>query len=97
MKVKNINGTSANVCKCGSWLEHWKRFGGGTVPSYCSASSCTQKPEVGAHVQKDTWTDSSWYIVPLCQGHNSQTGRSLEVSATLVPANVSLTCGKTSF
>lgn len=96
MKVNNVNGTSANTCRCGSWLEHWKIFGGGTLPSWCAEKSCTKKPMVGAHVQKDGSTDRSWYIVPLCDDHNRQTGKSLELmeSTTLVSANVSQTCGK---
>ncbi len=95
MKVNNVNGTSDNTCKCGSWLDHWKKYGGGTIPSYCAEKSCTKKPEVGAHVQKDSSTDTGWYIVPLCKEHNGQTGKSLEImdSTTLVSANVSQTCG----
>lgn len=96
MKVKNINGTSQNTCKCDSWLGHWEKFSGQSLPIYCPEVKCTQKPEVGAHVQKDSSTDSSWYIVPLCKAHNGETGKSLEISGsvTLVSANVSETCGK---
>ncbi len=96
MKVNNVNGTSDNTCKCISWLAHWKNFGGGTVPNYCSEKSCTTKPTVGAHVQKESSTHRGWYIVPLCDAHNKQTGKSLELvdSAVLVSANVSQTCGK---
>ncbi len=96
MKVNNVNGTSDNTCKCSSWLAHWKNFGGGTIPSYCSEKSCTAKPTVGAHVQKDSSTDRGWYIVPLCDAHNKRTGKSLELvdSTVLVSANVSQTCGK---
>jgi hypothetical protein len=94
MKVKNIKGTSDNNCKCGSWLDHWKKFSGTTLSSYCSEKLCTQKPEVGAHVQKDSATDSAWYIVPLCKSHNRE-GGSLELvsSVKLVSANVKGTCG----
>lgn len=96
MKVKNINGTSDNTCKCGSWLEHWKKFIGQPLPTYCPEIKCTQKPEVGAHVQKDNSTDSSWYIIPLCKSHNGQTGGTIEISdgTKLASANVSETCGK---
>jgi hypothetical protein len=96
MKVKNINGTSDNTCKCGSWLEHWKNFSGQLLPSYCPEQSCTKKPEVGAHVQKDNSTDSSWYIVPLCTTHNAEYGKSIDISDStkLVSANVAETCGK---
>lgn len=96
MKVKNINGTSDNTCKCGSWLDHWKKFSDQKVPTYCPETICTQKPEVGAHVQKDGSTDTSWYIIPLCAKHNGEKGKSLTVSDSvkLVPANVNNTCGK---
>ncbi len=96
MKVKNINGTSQNVCKCGSWLEHWKNYSGQLLPEYCVEKSCLNKKKVGAHVQKDSATDKSWYIVPLCKDHNKTTVKSLELIASikLVSANVSATCGK---
>ena len=96
MKVKNINGTSDNACKCGSWLEHWKNYSKQDLPKYCSEKTCTGKPEVGAHVQKDNSTDESWYIVPFCYTHNAKTGESLEIveSVKLVSANVNETCGK---
>lgn len=95
MKVNNVNGTSQNASKCGSWLDHWKRFSGQAIPSYCAEKICTKPPAVGAHVQKDSSTDKGWYIAPLCNDHN-RTSKSLELvdSTTLVSANVSQTCGK---
>lgn len=95
MKVKNINGTSNNSCKCGSWLNHWKKYSEQQLPSYCPESSCVEKPEVGAHVQKDSGGDSSWYIVPLCKIHNAKKDTTLTISdsVTLVSANVGNTCG----
>jgi len=95
MKVKNINGTSQNNCKCGSWLDHWKNFSGQQIPKFCSEKNCTEKQILGAHVQKDSSTDRSWYIVPLCNGHNGKAA-SLEISdsVALVSANVSETCAK---
>jgi hypothetical protein len=96
MKVVNINGTSQNTCKCGGWLAHWEAFSGQTLSKWCSERSCIKAPEVGAHVQKDGSTDKAWYIVPLCNEHNGQTGESLDLvdSVILVSANVSQTCGK---
>lgn len=96
MKVKNINGTSANTCKCGSWLNHWMQYSRKPLPAYCSEVTCSQKPEVGAHVQMDSAFDRIWYIVPLCKSHNAKYGESLNISidATLVLANVADTCGK---
>lgn len=95
MRVSNINGTSANACKCGSWLDHWKNYSGQTLSAYCSEKICRKNPEVGAHVQKESYSDSGWYIVPLCQDHNRATA-TLELvdGVTLVSANVSNTCGR---
>jgi hypothetical protein len=96
MRVTNINDTSQNTCKCGSWLNHWIKFSGQGLPRWCSERSCIKAPEVGAHVQKDGYVDMGWYIVPLCDEHNRQTGKSLGLvdGVTLVSANVSQTCGK---
>ena len=95
MKVNNINGTSQRTCKCGSWLDHWKNYSGQSLPPHCSEKTCYDKPEVGAHVQKDSSSDRSWYIVPLCSTHNAETGKSLELvkSIGLASANVAATCG----
>jgi hypothetical protein len=99
MKVTNINGTTDNTCKCGSWLEHWKKFGGQRLPMCCPEESCRQQPEVGAHAQKEGSTDGNWYIIPLCSVHNRETGKTLEVSdgIELASANVSETCGRTRY
>ena len=96
MRVRNINGTSDKTCNCDSWLDHWKKFSGQSLPSYCPETKCLKKPDVGAHVQKDGYADSSWYIIPLCSTHNAETGKSLDISDSvkLVSANVSETCGK---
>ena len=95
MKIKNINGTSDNQCKCGSWFDHWKKFSGQTT-DFCQEVSCHNKDLVGAHVQKaDGSSDQAWYIYPLCNAHNQHKGE-LVVSDTykLVPANKSETCDK---
>lgn len=96
MKVTNINGTTGKICSCGSWLAHWKNFSGQALPTYCPEEKCTNKPVVGAHVQKASTTDRSWYIVPLCSVHNGKRGESITISDSvkLVSANVSETCGK---
>jgi hypothetical protein len=96
MKVTNINGTTANICSCGSWLAHWKNYSGQALPRYCPEETCTDEPTLGAHVQKDSTTDRKWYIVPLCSKHNAKKGESINISnhIKLVSANVSETCGK---
>lgn len=95
MRIRNINGTSQNVCKCGSWLRHWERFSGQKVPSYCPVPNCYESELVGAHVQKESQTDNNWYIFPLCKKHNAAAEKFLEVSGSyaLVSANISKTCG----
>ncbi len=94
MNVKNINGTSSYQCRCGSWLDHWKKFSRSALPSHCAEKSCMVKPEVGAHVQKDSSTDKNWYIIPVCSKHNMKAGdMGIMDSTILVSANVSQTCG----
>jgi hypothetical protein len=96
MKVNNINGTSSRTCNCGSWLEHWKEYSGQSLPMYCPTKDCIGKPEVGAHVQMDSSIDRRWYIIPLCNKCNRETGKSLEVADHIKPisANIADTCGK---
>jgi hypothetical protein len=83
MRIINIDGTSDNTCGCGSWLDHWLNFSGQSLPRYCPETSCTNKPEVGAHVQKNSNSDKNWYIVPLCKGCNGKRSESLEISDSI--------------
>jgi len=94
MKVKNLNGTSNNICKCGSWLQHWNNFSGQTA-NRCVVNHCTNDPEVGGHVQKDSLLDQNWYIIPICKSCNGKSGQDLYIddAVNLVSANVSKTCG----
>src|SRR5580658_8786447 len=95
MKVKNVNARRQNSCKCGSWLDHWVKMSGRPLPEYCSEPRCMGKPELGAHVQKDSPTDTNWYIIPVCVKHSIR-AESLEVvdTAAFVSAHVSDTCEK---
>lgn len=95
MKVKNINGTSDATCKCGSWLNHWKKFSGQSAPTSCPAAGCRNTDLVGAHVQRESSADNNWYIYPLCSAHNVS-GGTLDVSELfkLVWANKAETCEK---
>jgi hypothetical protein len=96
MKVKNLNGTADNTCKCASWIDHWKKFSSQPTPTICVVTGCNEKTEVGAHIQKDVATDNSWYIIPICKKCNGKKGQDLIISDTtrLVSANVKETCGK---
>lgn len=95
MIVRNVNGTTDDVCACGSWLRHWAKFGGQTIPTYCPEVNCVSKVSVGAHVQSANAGDDAWYIVPLCAEHNANVGQELNISGAirLVSANVGDTCG----
>jgi hypothetical protein len=94
MKVNNVEGTSDNTCKCGSWLKHWQKYGGAGTPS-CSIVNCGGTHIVGVHVQQDSATDKSWYVVPLCTGHDGKaTSLTIKDGVTLASANVSQTCGR---
>jgi len=75
---------------------HARQLDTARVPGGCAVIGCPNTAEVGAHVQKDSSTDKSWYIVPLCKKHNAETGKTIDVSEStaLVSANVTLTCGK---
>ena len=94
MKIKNINGCLPRTCHCPSWLEHWRRFGGGGA-SFCPVAGCIEACTVGVHVQKDGDPKKTWYIVPLCARHELNPGPLDILSFTrLVPADLSLTCGR---
>jgi hypothetical protein len=51
--------------------------------------------EVGARVHKENQEDGIWFIVPLCQKHESQRGEVLIVNdnVKLVSTQISETCG----
>lgn len=94
MWIRNINGTSDTICRCGSWLKHWQNFSGQATPPHCPASGCFRTDLLGAHVQKGGGsTDLKWYIYPLCADHNRYPGE-LWVSDfyKLVSANKRETC-----
>ena len=95
MKVKNINWRRQNSCSCGTWLDHWAKVCGWPIPEHCAVSTCMAKPQLGAHVQKDSSTDTTWYIIPLCVKHSIRAA-SLEICDTtaLVSAHVNETCAK---
>ena len=95
MRVRNITSTSENKCSCGSWLDHWKKFARITLNT-CSVQGCTGTDLVGGHVLKESTSDQSWYIVPLCVDCNNQRGQALDIrdNVTLVSANVAETCEK---
>lgn len=94
MRVKNINGTSQNTCRCGTWLQHWRNLSGQYTVT-CRALGCSRIDISGAHVQKDNSDDNRWYIVPFCVLHNRASHLvELEAGTALVSANKKETCEK---
>jgi len=89
LRVRNLNGSTQGSSTTGSWLTYWEKFSGQTAYG-CFVSGCKNKRSVGGHVQKDSTTDKSWYIVPLCDECSKKTGQDLDVwdLAMLVPANI---------
>lgn len=94
MLVKNVKGTSEKSCSCGTWIDHFKKHSGGRG-TICYVTTCNDTDVVGAHVVKADGSDSTQYIVPLCQKHNKDTGvmdvalTSLDVRASELPG-----CGR---
>jgi hypothetical protein len=74
--VYNVDGTSSRkcVCKTGSktWLAHWERGTGLTLPDKCCARNCSGGVEVGAHVRLEGGDGRIVWIVPFCQFHNKR-------------------------
>ena len=105
----NKSGTSkTSPCcpNCGSWIDHWERISGKTVPTpgNCAIQGCTGRTKdgklariEGCHVTIKGYTDQRVFIAPICQCCN-QKGDGAELvltkPMTLVWSNVRDTCGK---
>lgn len=83
-------------CSCGTWLDHWHKFSGQTAPLHCPLLMCVEKTEVGARVHKESGSDKTAYILPLCKQHAAKPGETIVVNdyLPLVSANVAETCAK---
>ncbi|MFH1160090.1 MAG: hypothetical protein V1733_03985 [bacterium] len=92
-RIKNINGTSGQPCRCGTWLQHWENITGERA-GVCAEVKCGKLASEGAHVQKAGNHDVSWYIIPLCTKHNAIRGGEIEIVGfiPLVSANKQKTC-----
>lgn len=84
MRVHNLNGTSDNEPNAPfhSWIAYWKHYKGLT-PVRCPKCGNLLSDPVGAHVQKESLLDRSWYIVPICRGCN-KANTSFDVDASLL-------------
>ena len=71
--VKNVRGSSDLTPPNGydSWKDYWeckKR----RLFTYCSCTTCSERAEVGGHVEK-VYGSGEKYIVPICYEHNNYT------------------------
>ena len=74
VRVKSLQGTEDNSCKCcGSWRKHWSIHNGGVPALWCRGCGVLmpEKDLVGGHVFKVNSTDHKWYVVPLCKSCNN--------------------------
>ena|SRR5688572_25541752 len=78
--VNNVDGTSTRKCQCSfgskTWLGHWERGTGFTLPEKCCAKYCANYVEVGAHVQHYGSDQRIIWIIPFCQYHNKRPSNS---------------------
>lgn len=96
MKVKNINGADLPYCKCGGWLEHWRKYSGQADPGYCPVEHCMNPARYAALVQKGGAAGNEWFVVMMCKEHAGKQGGTLIIadSAKLVTTNPKRTCGE---
>lgn len=89
MKVRNLNRTTQGACPSGTWFTHWEIYSGQNA-FMCFVKGCIRRPTVGGRVQKDSLTDKSWYVIPLCEECNKRGGEDLDIwdSAKLISVNV---------
>jgi hypothetical protein len=96
MKVKNLNGTAPITKESGNWLSHWEKLSGLNA-FMCYVKGCIKRPSVGGHVQKDSPTDKTWYVIPLCDDCGRKRGQDLDIwdAATLISAAARIATGTT--
>ena len=86
MKVKNLNGSETGDAST-SGLAAWERLSGQNA-FMCFATGCIKRPSSGGRVQKDSATDKSWYLIPLCDECSRKSGQDLDIwdAAPFIPA-----------
>jgi hypothetical protein len=78
MRVKNLNQTVQTKCGSDRWLAHWEKISGHRA-WLCVVNNCYNMPSVGGLVQKDSPSDRTWYVVPLCSDCNKRIGQDLDI------------------
>ena len=92
-KVKNVHGTSnpryaeSSSKMASSWLKKWREETKSDRKT-CCVIGCSSEDLVGGHVIiVDKRSDNSWWIAPICRGHNNfsnETEMFLDSRVTLV-------------
>jgi hypothetical protein len=93
VRVKNVEEYEQNGCRCGTWLDHWKKFSYVKIQK-CVVVGCSNIDLAGCPVIRSNPEDNNIYIIPLCKEH-SQSKEELKIlpSCPFVSANLKITCG----
>jgi hypothetical protein len=93
MKVKNLKGSETGDASA-SRLAAWERLSGQNA-FMCFATGCIKRPSSGGRVQKDSATDKSWYLIPLCDECSSKSGQDLDIwdAAPFIPVHAFAAAG----
>src|SRR5271169_4425037 len=78
VKVRSLNVSNQIMGSPGNRLAHWEKTTGQNA-FLCVVKDCINRPTAGGLVQKDSPTDRSWYIVPLCRECSTRTGQDLDI------------------
>jgi len=84
MLVHNLNDTSDNSCRCGTWIRHWENYRNKHAVNCVACHKHTTT--IGAHVQKTYSNDQRSFIVPLCYSCNKNTDDFDVPDDALIPA-----------
>lgn len=88
------------LCPCGSWLDHWKKFSKKSPPTKCPVKGCDNKPWLAIQVQIGgqfhSSTGLSLRIIPICEDHANEVGNELDIhgETAFVSANLADACEK---
>ena len=94
VRIKNVENYEQNACRCGTMLDHWKKFSYVKIQK-CVVVGCPNIDLIGCAVTKSNPEDTNIYIIPLCKAHSeSKDEMKIVPSCPLVSANLKITCGE---
>ena len=82
------------TCRCGTLLDHWKKFSYVKIQK-CVVIGCSNIDLIGCPVTKFNSKDKGIYIIPFCKEHSKST-EELKIlpSCPFVSADLTITCGE---